>query len=151
MMISMKKTAAFAIATISLVGCASVPMGDKHQDAALKTFTAPAAKAGIYIYRNESIGSMMKMDVGLDGRPVGQTVANTFLYIEVTPGKHMVTSTAENIDTVEVNARPGSLNYVWQEVKRGIMFRTKLHVVSETIGQQGVRETKLALTNKTLN
>ena len=59
----MKKILFAAVIASSLVGCASVPMGDAKQDAALKTFSAPADKAGVYIYRNESMGGC-----GQDGR-----------------------------------------------------------------------------------
>ena len=143
----MKNLLIAAALASSLFGCASVPMGDAKQDAALKTFSIPADKAGIYVYRNESFGAAVKMDVELDGKPIGQTAANTYLYKEVSPGKHTVSSKAENTDTVEIDAKPGSLNYVWQEVKMGLLYaRTKLHLVSEADGKKGVLETKLAET-----
>ena len=141
----MKKLILAAVIASSLVGCASVPMGDVKQDAALKTFTVPADKAGVYVYRNESMGGAVKMDVQVDGVAIGQTAAKTFLYKEVTPGKHTISSKAENTDTVEIDAKPGSLNYVWQEVKMGVMYaRNKLHLVEEAEGKKGVLETKLA-------
>lgn len=141
----MKKILFAAVIASSLVGCASVPMGDSKQDAALKTFSAPANKAGVYIYRNESMGGAVKMDVELDGKAIGQTAANTYLYKEVTPGKHTISSKAENTDSVEIDAKPGTLSYIWQEVKMGVLYaRTKLHLVSEAEGKKGVLETKLA-------
>ena len=122
-------------------------MGDVKQDAALKTFSVPADKAGVYIYRNESMGAAVKMDVELDGKAIGQTAANTYLYKEVAPGKHTISSKAENTDTVEIDAKPGTLSYVWQEVKMGLLYaRTKLHLVDEAVGKKGVLETKLAET-----
>ncbi|TXH75328.1 DUF2846 domain-containing protein [Thiobacillus sp.] len=143
----MKKMFIAAVLASSLAGCASVPMGDAKQDAALKTFSVPTDKAGVYIYRNESMGAAVKMDVELDGKPIGQTAANTYLYKEVAPGKHLITSKAENTDTLEIDAKPGSLNYVWQEVKMGIMYaRTKLNLMGEAEGKKGVLETKLAET-----
>lgn len=143
----MKNVLIAAVLASSLIGCASVPMGDAKQDAALKTFSVPADKAGVYIYRNESMGAAVKMDVELDGKPIGQTAANTYLYKEVAPGKHTITSKAENADTLEIDAKPGTLSYVWQEVKMGLMYaRTKLHLVSEADGKKGVLETKLAET-----
>jgi hypothetical protein len=136
-----------AVLASSLVGCASVPMGDAKQDAALKTFSVPADKAGVYIYRNESMGAAVKMDVEVDGKAIGQTAANTYLYKEVAPGKHTVSSKAENTDTIEIDAKPGTLTYVWQEVKMGLMYaRTKLNLVGEAEGKKGVLETKLAET-----
>lgn len=143
----MKKMFIAAVLASSLAGCASVPMGDAKQDAALKTFTVPAEKAGIYIYRNESMGAAVKMDVAVDGTVIGQTAAKTYLYKEVTPGKHTVSSKAENTDTIEIDAKPGTLTYIWQEVKMGIMYaRTKLNLVGEAEGRKGVLETKLAET-----
>lgn len=143
----MKKLFAVVAIASSLVGCASVNMGDAKQDAAAKTFTAPKDAAGIYVYRNESMGGAVKMDVQIDGKAVGQTAANTFLYKEVAPGKHTVVSQAENTDSIEVDAKPGMLYYIWQEVKMGVLYaRTKLHLVDESKGKQGVMETKLAET-----
>lgn len=143
----MKKLIATVIFATSLVGCASVPMGDPKQDAALKTFTITPDKAGVFIYRNESIGGAVKMDVAIDGNPIGQTAANTYLYKEVSPGKHSITSTSENADSIEIDATPGTLSYVWQEVKMGVLYaRTKLHLVNDADGKKGVLETKLAET-----
>lgn len=143
----MKKIFIAAVLASSLVGCASVPMGDEKQDAALKTFAVPADKAGVYIYRNESMGAAVKMDVEVDGQVIGQTAANTYLYKEITPGKHTISSKAENTDTIEIDAKPGTLTYVWQEVKMGILYaRTKLNLVDEEEGKEGVLETTLAAT-----
>jgi hypothetical protein len=143
----MKKLLLLASFALTLTGCASVNMGDAKQDAAAKTFTAPRDKAGIYVYRNETMGAAVKMDVGVDGQPIGQTVANTFLYKEVAPGKRTITSKAENTETLEIDAKPGVLYYVWQEVKMGILYaRNKLHLVDESTGKKGVLETKLAET-----
>ncbi len=130
-----------------LSGCASVAMVDPQRDAAANTFVAPADKAGLYIYRNESMGAAVKMDVAIDGQAVGQTAANTYLYKEVAPGKRVITSSAENTATLEVDARPGALYYVWQEVKMGVLYaRSKLHLVGEEEGKKGVLETRMAET-----
>ena len=101
-------------------------------------------KAALYIFRNEGMGAGVKMDVLIDGAPVGQTAAHTFIYKEVAPGKHSITSKSENTDTIEIDAKPGTLTYVWQEVKMGVLYaRTKLSVVSDFQGKKGVQESKL--------
>jgi hypothetical protein len=131
--------------SFAFVGCASVQMGDPKQDAELKTFKIPADKAGIYVYRNESMGAAVKMDVLVDGQNIGETAAKTYMYKTVAPGKHVISSKAENTDTIEVDLKAGTLAFVWQEVKMGVMFaRTKLHLVSEQDGKKGVAETSLA-------
>lgn len=130
---------------LALVGCASVPMGDPTYDAELKQFSGKHDMAGVYIYRNEMFGAAIRMDVEVDGKPLGQTAAKTYLYTEVPPGKHTVVSKAENTDTLELNAVAGKLYYVWQEVKMGLLSaRTKLHLMNEEDGQNGVLETSLA-------
>lgn len=143
----MKKLFVAAVMGLVLAGCASVPMGDPKMDAAAKTFTVAPDKAAVYVYRNESMGAAVAMDVAIDGTSIGQTGANTFLFKEVTPGKHTITSKAETTDTLEIDAKPGTLTYIWQEVKMGVLSaRSKLHLVDETQGKKGVNETKLAAT-----
>lgn len=144
----MKSGFLIALFATLLSACASVPMGDENRDEHLKTFPKVAQdKAGLYIYRNESIGGGVKMEVDVDGQQIGTTARNTYLYKELAPGKHKVTSHAENTDTLEVDLKPGTLSYIWQEVKMGILFaRSKLHLVSEKEGQTGVQETSLAET-----
>ena len=142
----MKKLFVVAAIGLALTGCASVPMGDAKQDAALKTFKIAPDKAGVYVFRNETMGAAVKMDLSLDGAELGQTAASTYLFKEVAPGKHTMVSKAENTDTLEFDAKPGTLTYIWQEVKMGIMYaRTKLHLVDEAQGKKGVQETKLAV------
>lgn len=143
----MKAFLSAVLFAVGLAGCATVPMGDVKQDVALKAFKIAPGKAGIYVFRNESMGAAIKMDVEIDGKALGQTAAKTYLFKEVTPGKRLVTSRAENSDTIEVEVKPGSLAYVWQEVKMGMLYaRTKLHLVGESEGQKGVLETTLAET-----
>lgn len=143
----MKKFFVAAAIAINLVGCASVNLGSPQADATAKQFVAPADKAGIYIYRNESMGAAVKMDVDLNGKPIGQTGAKTYLYKEVPAGKHSITSKAENDSTLEVDAKAGTLYYIWQEVKMGVLSaRSKLQLVDEATGKAGVSESKLAET-----
>ncbi|KHK60149.1 lipoprotein [Burkholderia sp. A9] len=130
----------------TLVGCASVPMGDPQRDAELKTFSAPHEKAAIYVYRNESMGGAVKMPVILDGKILGDTAAKTYLYSEVEPGHHQLVSKAENDSTLDVDTVAGKIYYVWQEVKMGIMYaRSKLQLVDDTTGRDGVKESKLTV------
>lgn len=125
-------------------GCASVPMADSKQDASAKTFAAPRDKAGVYVYRNESIGAAVKMDVLLDGKPLGETVAKSYFYVEVAPGIHTVMGKSENESSVRFHALAGKLYYIWQEVKMGILFaRNELKLVEEKEGRAGVLESQM--------
>jgi hypothetical protein len=126
--------------------CASVPKGDPVRDAALKTFNVPAQKASLYLYRNEPLGSAVKMAVTLDGKPLGTTAAKTYLYAEMEPGQHKLDSEAENTSSLTIDTVAGKAYYVWQEVKMGFMSaRNQLQLVDEKTGQDGVKESQLAI------
>ncbi len=141
----MNRTLLAVALVVGIAGCASVPMGDPARDQALKAFESKPDLAGIYVYRNEIIGGAVRMDVSVDGQALGQTASKTYLYTEVPPGKHTVTSKAENTHSIEIDTVAGKLYYIWQEVKMGILYaRTKLHLMSEEEGRKGVMETKLA-------
>ena len=141
----MFKNALILLAIFSLVGCASVPMGDPAEDARLKTFPVKPNVAGVYIYRNETLGAAITLPVELDGKHLGRTASKTFFYEEVAPGKHTVTSRAENDETLSFDAIAGKLYFIWQEIKMGLFQpRTKLHLVGDEEGRNGVLESKLA-------
>lgn len=69
--------------TALLTGCASVPMASIELDTQAKTFATKADKANIYVYRNESIGAAVKMDIAMDGKTIGQTAAKTYIALQV--------------------------------------------------------------------
>lgn len=141
----MKKLFAATLVAISLVGCASVPKGDPAQDTAAKQFTVAPDKAAVYIYRNETMGAAISMDVALDGAVIGTTGSHTYLYKQVAPGKHTIVSQGE--DKLDIDAAPGTIVFVWQEVKMGMMSAgSKLHLVDAAEGRKGVGESSLAAT-----
>jgi len=133
------------VAVFSLAGCGSVPLADKAQDAAIKTFAAKPDVAGVYVYRDQSVGAIAQHDVEVDGNLIGRTGAHTFLYKEIAPGKHTVTSKAENSDSIQFDAVAGQLYFFWQEVQLGFIYgRTKLHLVGAEAGRLAVLECTLA-------
>ena len=129
---------------VLLSGCASVPMASIERDNQAKTFAVKPGLSNIYVYRNESFGGAIKMDVELDGKLIGQTVAKSYFALEVSPGKHTLISKAENDSVLDVNAEGGKNNFVWQEVKFGLIIaRNKLQIVDEATGKAGIAESKL--------
>lgn len=92
-----------------LSGCASVPMADATADAQAKQFVAPNDAANLYIYRNETFGTAVKMPVLVDGVAVGDTVAHTYIFKQVTPGSHTITSKSENDATLTLSTEAGKL------------------------------------------
>lgn len=49
----------------------------------------------IYIYRNNIFNAVITMDVKIDGKYIGKSTYNTYLYKEISPGKHTISSQAE--------------------------------------------------------
>ena len=140
----------FLAALSVMSGCASVPMASDEKDGAAKTFSVQPGKSNIYVYRNESIGAAVKMEVDLDTTQIASTAARTFLLLTVDPGRHTISSHAENDDSLTVDAKPNKNYFVWQEVKMGMLYaRNKLHLVDEQTGRGGVGECRLIEPNST--
>ena len=133
----------FAAAVAVLSGCASVPEASPELDQAAKSFAAPRDKAGVYVYRNETMGAAIKLHVLLDEKYLGETASKTYFYTEVEPGVHTVTGKAENDSSVRFNAVAGRLYYIWQEIKMGLFQpRNELRLVDDATGRAGVLESR---------
>jgi hypothetical protein len=127
-----------------MTGCASVPMADKSVDAQAKQFQPAPDKAKVYIYRNEVMGSAIKMPVLIDNVAVGDTASKTYIEKDLQPGPHTITSKTEKDSSLTIDMLAGKIYYVWQEVKMGMFAaRSQLHEVDAGKGQAGVRESKL--------
>ena len=136
--------AVLTVATMAVTGCASVPMASKEQDTAAKSYKVDSSKANLYIYRDENFGAALKMPVLVDNMSVGDTAAKTYIFRQVEPGTHVVTSKTENDATVTIDAKAGESYFVWQEVKMGAFAaRSKLHLVDAAKGKKGVEDCKL--------
>lgn len=134
---------AAVLSSLSLTSCRSVPMASVQEDTVGKSFKPNPDGARIYLYRNELFGGEIKIDVALDGQPVGKTLPNTYLLLDVPVGNHSILSESENKDVLDINAEKGKIYYVWQEVKLGMwLARNKLQLVDEATGKKGVLETK---------
>lgn len=139
---------AFFVAVL-VTGCASVPMASPEQDAAAKNFAVQPDKANVYIYRNESFGGAVKMPVLLNGKSVGDTVAKTYIKLNVPPGKYTILSKTENDAELQLDTAAGKNYFVWQEVKMGVWTaRSALNLVDTAQGEAGVKECQLVQETK---
>ncbi|MCA1826919.1 MAG: DUF2846 domain-containing protein [Myxococcales bacterium] len=128
--------------------CASVPMAPPDADLAAKKFEPPAGHANLYVYRNETFGSAIRLSVLLDEMQLGSTAAKTYLYAPISPGKHRLVSKAENDSSLELDVEPGKNYFLWQEVKMGVWSaRSLLQQVDDQRGKEGVLECQMGVTN----
>ena len=84
------------VVALAVTACTSVPLAPRDADTAAKRFDPPApGRAALYIVRE---GYMISDEVAVlvDQRAVGTLAYDTYLRLELTPGRHDVR--AENIE-----------------------------------------------------
>lgn len=133
------------IAFLLLGGCASVPMQSKEEDMEAKKFNVSPGLSKIYVYRDETFGSAIKIKLSLDGESMGQTASNVYHVWEVKPGKHVIDCQGESADGIKLMTDPNKAYFVWQEMKMGWgSAGCELHKVEDSVGMKAVSKLKLA-------
>lgn len=122
-------TLAFLLATTS-VQAQKKASEDEDQEA--KSLTPPADKALVYVYRPSSAGFAVRMEVTCDGKSLGSTKGNRYIYALLDPGTHTIKSKAENTAVLELKAEAGKTYYILQQVKMGgFQARTGLELIKD--------------------
>lgn len=138
----------FLASLLVLHGCASAPMASDKEDQRAKQFKPGNGMASIYVYRNETMGAALSKSVTLNGKMAGTTAADTYFWFHVKPGTHKVVSDNNLDNTITINAQAGKNYFIWQEMKMGLLVGgTKLSVVDEKTGRNGVLECRLIKQN----
>lgn len=106
-------------------------------------------KATVYIIRNSSIGSLIKMSVECNGMKIGSTKAKQYVYTVLDPGDFTFTSkTPENSGTLNITVEPGNTYYIKQQVKMGIVVaRTGLELMNDADGIKALNSCNLSSDN----
>lgn len=146
-LISKLATFVLLVSLAALVGCASVPLAPKENDAAAKRFAAPSsASAGVYIFRNSFVGQALKKSVSIDGKVIGKTANKTYFYKIVAPGSHTLSTESEfGENSIVFEAAGGKNYYARQYIKMGVLVGgSNLEMVSEEEGRKEVLECELA-------
>jgi opacity protein-like surface antigen len=116
-------------------------MASPEQDAASKLFQPPpAAQAGMYVFRDSSLGGRLKKTVKIDGVSIGRTAPNVFLHRLVQPGSHTLATESEFSDNdLEFEAQAGENHYFRQSIKMGLLVGgARLSPVDQEAGRRGV-------------
>jgi len=130
-----------------LVGCATVPMATTSDDQLRKEFSPPSnGNAGLYIYRNSTFGGALRKSIYIDDQLLGESAPMTYLYKEVTPGEHIISTESEfGNNDLNVNTEAGMNYFIRQYIKFGVFVGgSNLELVPEEEGKKGVLECKLA-------
>jgi hypothetical protein len=100
-----------------LAGCATHPPSPAPDaDAQARLFRPVADKAVVYILRDSGDLLIRDVRVAVDGKTVGETQPNTYMRLEIDPGKHVIVSYTDPPAILELNTLPGGMYYVWQDI-----------------------------------
>lgn len=144
----MRKLLCIGLASLFIIGCAGGPKAPIAEDMKAKQFIPPSdGTANLYIYRNESFGGAINMDILINNNRIATTGPKSYILKNLPAGEHKIEGiAAEGTSIVKVNLLPNTLKFVWQEVKMGFIgARNRLQEVDEKTGKKGVLESKLLL------
>ncbi len=148
----LKKIAFVMLASGILSGCATVPMADKEVSAKAKTFEAPpTGKAGLYIYRNSTLGGALKKDVRVNGKCIGETAPNMFFYEVVNGNEEQNISTESEFspNDLKFKAEAGKNYFIRQYIKLGVFVGgAGLEQVSDSEGKADISGLNMAVQGK---
>lgn len=131
------KLAILTTAVLS-IGCASVDKAPATADSAAKQFKSNPNYAQVYVYRDEILGSALRMDVAVNGKPAGETASKSYFKFDLPAGTHTFTSQGDD-EPVKLQTRNGGIYYLWQEMKMSMLApKSDLQVVEDTVGKKGV-------------
>lgn len=137
----------FACALLSmgacLAGCAS-NFAPAKADTTAKLMQPVEGKAVIYLFRNDPPSAPWPIRVTLDGKAMGKTGAQTYFRWEVSAGQHIVISYAERWSGLVIDAEPGRIYYVWQDIHMGFFQPTsELKLVDRNTAEINLRSCHL--------
>jgi len=138
-----------ALTTLLFAGCASVPMESTEKTQQLKTFTSPAeGHAGIYVYRDSSVGASLKKDLWIDGKCLGRSAKDVFFYQPVVGNQeHDIATESEfSPNHLKVFTETGKNYFIRQYIKIGVISGgANLEIIDEAKGKKAVEKLDLAV------
>jgi hypothetical protein len=147
----MKTISALLLAASLVVsGCATVEMEPQNSSSKSKAFNAPSqGTAGLYIYRDSFMGKMLKKDIWINGKCLGESGPDVFFYTEVEGGKkHKIETESEfSPNAMELMVEPGQKYFIRQYTKVGLLVEgVNLERVSEARGKAAIAKLNMAKT-----
>lgn len=137
-------------ATLVVSGCATVDMEPPNSSAKTKEFKAPnQGKAGLYIYRDSWMGKMLKKDLWINGKCLGESGPDVFFYTEVEGGrKHKIETESEfSPNAMELMVESGQTYFIRQYTRVGLVVEgANLERVSEARGKAAIAKLNMAKT-----
>jgi len=126
-------------------GCApTAPTVPSKKDSLAKSFKTDKKYANVYLCRNSFSGSIWDFPILVDGKLLGETTAYSHFHWKMKPGKHIIQSKADNLYTLELNAKANKNYFIIQETIMGMTKAgAELKIVDEDKGKKCVLATEM--------
>lgn len=119
---------------LTFVGCAPTYMVAKEPCIDVRGVIPSPGKSALVVGRTTTFGGGVNIENFLDKQFIGTTKGRSFFVSSVEPGRHYVTSQAENLDTVLLNFEPDKTYYLLNSIRMGVLFARSKYYLME--GQQ---------------
>ncbi len=148
----MKKSKLVLLASVLSIalfsGCSTVPLEPKEVADQAKSFSAPSeGNAGLYVYRDSFVGQVLKKDIFIDDKCLGETANGVFFYQSIEGDKEHKLSTESEFSANDISLKPnsGKNYYVRQYIKMGVFVGgAGLEVIDEKEAQQAISKLDMA-------
>ncbi|MDN5092993.1 DUF2846 domain-containing protein [Aliarcobacter butzleri] len=147
----MKKLVFLSIVTFTILfsGCASVKMALPEESNQAKQFNqVENGKAGIYIYRDSTLGGALKKKVYIDDKCIGETAPNVFFYEQVEGNKEHKISTQSEFSNNDLllKTQSGKNYFIRQYIKMGVFVGgANLELIDEDKAKESISKLDMAL------
>ena len=138
------------IMTFLLGSCASTSKAPESKSNEAKTFSAPADKGTVYLYRTgRAVGAAGQLMVKINSIDAGGTGPGTFFKWDLKPGTYTFSSsTGESSAVVQVDVKAGRVYFIRQDARLGIdNGRVSMKEVDSKKGQNEVQNCKLLVSS----
>ncbi|RZV12776.1 DUF2846 domain-containing protein [Aliarcobacter butzleri] len=140
------------ISVLLFTGCASKQnLASKEESAQAKLFNIPnEGKAGIYIYRDSTLGGALTKTIFIDDKPIAVSSPKMFFYTELEGDKeHKISTQSEfSPNDLFLKVEKNKLYFIRQYIKFGVFVGgANLEVVDEEVGKKAILDSSMELGN----
>ena len=144
----MKMLAVAMLVSSLITGCASVKMeASEASDKAKQVGPPTSGNAGLYVYRDDSlIGGVLKKDIWIDGKCIGESAPGVFFSIEANPGQHTLSTESEfSPNNLSIAVEAGKNYFYRQFLNIGFLVgRADLESIPEEQAKVSISKLRLA-------
>jgi len=138
-----------------LAGCVSAPTSWTDMDAKAKEFASDPNKGSVYVYREESVGAPIPIELALNDKKFGVLNNKKFFVLKLSPGDYVLGSGAKNSagleltndSTLALHVEAGKIYFVKLDVGFGLLFASSTLIEeNEITGRAQVNQSNLVTT-----